>query len=265
MIPRQKIRIEMDRRDFLLNSAAFLSGSLLGLNSLSRALACDEPIHKSKIAIIIDDIGPSRFRLKQFLDIGVPITFAILPRYSQSPVLAQEIHSQGHEIMLHQPMEPFNSRLDPGPGAVYVGDDPYKIVSVIGENISDIPFVTGINNHMGSRFTSCQKEMEEALTAVKMRGLFFVDSLTTNLSKAYKTAKQMHVATACRNIFLDNDPVESIILSQLYELKRLALSSGYAIGIGHPYPETARAIQSFLKGLKKSNISMVYISSLIPA
>jgi len=61
-----------------------------------------------------------------------------------------------------------------------------------------------------------------------MRGLFFVDSLTTSLSKAYKTAKKLRVATARRNIFLDNDPVESIILSQLNELKRLALSSGYA-------------------------------------
>jgi len=35
-------------------------------------------------------------------------------------------------------MEPINPRLDPGPGAVYVGDDPDKIFRVIGENISDI-------------------------------------------------------------------------------------------------------------------------------
>jgi polysaccharide deacetylase 2 family uncharacterized protein YibQ len=75
----------------------------------------------------------------------------------------------------------------------------------------------------------------------------------------------MHVASACRNIFLDNDPVETVILSQLNELKTLAMRSGYAIGIGHPYPETARAIESFLRDIKKSDISMVYISSLIPA
>ncbi len=257
--------MEMDRRDFLLKSAAVLSGSVLGLSSFSRALAADEPINQSKIAIIIDDIGPSRSRLRQFLDIGAPITFAILPRFAKSSALAEEIHALGHEIMLHQPMEPFNPSLDPGPGAVYVGDDPDKIISIIGENISDIPFVTGINNHMGSRFTSCQKEMEDALIAIKMKGLFFVDSLTSNLSMAYKTAKKLHVATAYRNIFLDNNPVEPAILSQLNELKKLAMRSGYAIGIGHPYPETARAIQSFLRDLKKSDISMVYISRLIPA
>jgi polysaccharide deacetylase 2 family uncharacterized protein YibQ len=257
--------MEMDRRDFLLKSAAVLSGSVLGLSSFSRALAADKTINQSKIAIIIDDIGPSRSRLRQFLDIGAPITFAILPKFAKSSSLAEEIHALGHEIMLHQPMEPFNSSLDPGPGAVYVGDDPDKIISIIGENISDIPFVTGINNHMGSRFTSCQKEMEDALIAIKMKGLFFVDSLTSNLSMAYKTAKKLHVATAYRNIFLDNNPVEPAILSQLNELKKLATRSGYAIGIGHPYPETARAIQSFLRDLKKSDISIVYISRLIPA
>jgi len=257
--------MEMDRRNFLLKSAAVLSGSILGLNSFSRAFAADESIKQSKIAIIIDDIGPSRSRLRQFLEIGAPMTFAILPRLAKSSVLAEEIHAHGHEIMLHQPMEPFNPHLDPGPGAVYVGDDPDKIVNIIGENISDVPFVTGINNHMGSRFTSCQKEMEDALIAIKMKGLFFVDSLTTNLSMAYKTAIKLHVATAYRNIFLDNNPVEPAILSQLNELKTLAMRSGYAIGIGHPYPETARAIQSFLRVLKKSDISMVYISRLIPA
>jgi len=257
--------MEMDRRNFLLKSAAVLSGSILGLNSFSRAFAADESIKQSKIAIIIDDIGPSRSRLRQFLEIGAPMTFAILPRLAKSSVLAEEIHAHGHEIMLHQPMEPFNPHLDPGPGAVYVGDDPDKIVNIIGENISDVPFVTGINNHMGSRFTSSQKEMEEALIAIKMKGLFFVDSLTTNLSMAYKTAIKLHVATAYRNIFLDNNPVEPAILSQLNELKTLAMRSGYAIGIGHPYPETARAIQSFLRVLKKSDISMVYISRLIPA
>jgi polysaccharide deacetylase 2 family uncharacterized protein YibQ len=258
-------REEMDRRAFLLKSSTFLAGSILGLSSFSRAFAADKPSNPPKLAIIIDDIGYSRPRLGKFLEIGAPITFAVLPKLAESRMLAEEIHDQGHEIILHQPMEPFNPNIDPGPGAVYVGDNPNKIVNVIGENISDIPYVTGINNHMGSKFTSCRKEMEEALFAVKLHGLFFIDSLTTSRSKAYETAKSLHMATACRNIFLDNRPHEPAILSQLDRLKSLAIRSGYAIGIGHPYPETASAIDSFLRGLNKEEISMVYISCLIPA
>lgn len=255
----------MDRRKFLCKSAIFFTGSLLGLNYFSRALAADNSINQPRIALIIDDIGFSRSRLRSFLEIGVPLTFAVLPRLAKSRVLAEEIHTHGHEIMLHQPMEPFDPHLDPGPGAVYVGDEANKIVRIMEENISDVPFVTGLNNHMGSRFTACQKEMKEALKVIKTKGLFFVDSLTTSRSMAYKTARRLNIATACRNVFLDNYPVETDILSQLYKLKKHAMRSGHAIGIGHPYPETARAIESFKRVLKESGISMVHISRLIPA
>ena len=174
-----KNSVVMDRRKFLIKSATFFAGSLLGLNSYSRAFAGDGSTIQPRIALIIDDIGYSRSRLENFLELDIPITFSILPRLTKSHALAEEIHAEGHEVMLHQPMEPIDSHLDPGPGAVYVGDDGNKIIDIIGENISDIPFATGINNHMGSRFTACQKEIKEALTAIKTRGLFFIDSLTT--------------------------------------------------------------------------------------
>jgi hypothetical protein len=71
--------------------------------------------------------------------------------------------------------------------------------------------------------------------------------------------------TACRNIFLDNHLEERAILRQLDRLKKIALNYGHAIGIGHPFPETARAIGLFLKHvLPKTGISLVYASNLVP-
>jgi uncharacterized protein len=255
----------MDRRAFLYKSAAFSIGSLLGFNSLSRAFASDNSTLPPKIALIIDDIGFSRSRLEMFLEIETVITFAVLPRLPLSLTLAEEIHSLGYEIMLHQPMEPTDTSIDPGPGAVYVGDDDYKIGKVIEENISEIPFATGINNHMGSRFTECQREMTDVIRAIKDKGLFFVDSLTTNHSTGYATARSLNVAAARRNTFLDNSLDVSVIMAQLDKLKTRALKTGYAIGIGHPFPETAEAIALFKKSLVDSNIQFAKISSLIPA
>ncbi len=253
----------MERRRFLLRSAAFLAGTLSGLGFYSKAFALALNAGTSRIAIIIDDIGFSHTRLQNFLEIEAPITFSILPRLEKSRTLAEEIHAAGHEIMLHQPMEPVDPSIDPGPGAIYVGDSSEKIVDIIGQNISDTPHVTGINNHMGSRFTSCGKEMEEALRPIKNQGLFFIDSLTTSHSKGYRIARKMNISAACRNIFLDNKPEISSILSQLNRLKTIALGSGCAIGIGHPYPETAQAISMFCRGLGNSNITLVHISNLI--
>ncbi|NNG06370.1 MAG: hypothetical protein HKM90_01445, partial [Desulfobacteraceae bacterium] len=91
----------MDRRNFLLKSTSFLVGSLFGLNAFSRALASEEPEnslpYQPRIALIIDDIGVAFCHAKPFLALGVPLTFAVLPRLPKTRNLALEIHNQGHE------------------------------------------------------------------------------------------------------------------------------------------------------------------------
>ncbi len=254
----------MDRRTFLSSSVSLLAGSLFGLNGVSRAFkspGISENInhsryryrihpryrinHKYRIALIIDDIGYSYSRTRQFLNLDLPITFSILPRLKNSPDLANEIHARGHEVMVHQPMEPYNGRLDPGPGTLYVKDAPQRITDIMEENISNIPYAAGVNNHMGSRFTADREGISNALRVVKENGLFFIDSLTSFGSVAYEIAKKRHIVSGYRNVFLDNRPDESYILSQLYLLLGCARKYGHAIGIGHPFPETARAIARF--------------------
>jgi hypothetical protein len=270
----------MQRREFLVKGAALLAGSILGLEPLSKALALNNaqnpdlffPIPqrktnpssgKPKVALIIDDFGESVSRASHFLELGVPITYAVLPRLPKSVETAYKIHEAGHEILLHQPMEPQDSGVDPGPGALYVGDDPRKIAKIVSENIAEIPFISGMNNHMGSRFTEHQSEMYNTLTVAKQRGLFFVDSLTSSHSQGFRTARNLHIPWAYRHIFLDNSLEEPAILAQLQQLKSRAVRRGQAIGIGHPFPETARAIKHFIKELQDANITLVYSSDLV--
>ncbi|RPH52761.1 MAG: divergent polysaccharide deacetylase family protein [Desulfobacteraceae bacterium] len=255
----------INRRGFLRDSAAMTAACLLGFNSFSKALALEVSNKKQTagIAIIIDDIGYSISRARQFLDLGVPITFSILPRLTNSINLSLEIKKNGHEIMLHQPMEPYNSAIDPGPGALYAGDGKERIMRVMEENISEIPFASGINNHMGSKFTALPDKMYHALGAVKERNMFFVDSLTSNHSKGFATAKYLKMAAAHRNLFLDNVVEESAILNQLLKLKIHAINHGMAVGIGHPFPETASAIKTFCGSQAGQSVSLVHISEVI--
>jgi polysaccharide deacetylase 2 family uncharacterized protein YibQ len=259
----QEKKAGIKRRDFLYKSAFFLTGSLLGLGCRSKAFANPCPEKNPQIAVIIDDIGFSESRLDSFLKIGAPFTFSILPKLPMSSFLAEKIHCEGYEVMLHQPMEPLDPSIDPGPGALYVKDPPDMIIDIIKQNISETPYVTGINNHMGSLFTACGTEMKEALSVVRDEGLFFVDSLTTNRSTGYNTAKTMNISAVRRNVFIDNIQDETFIHLQLEKLKRLALKHGYAIGIGHPFPETAKMLDLFFQEIKTTNISMVHISRLL--
>ena len=257
----------MNRRIFLIKSAFLLTSSFFGLSSFSKSFAFYEKTNNSLsqplISIIIDDIGYSISRARYFLNLNIPITFSILPRLSNSYNLAVEIDDKGHEIMLHQPMEPYNSHLDPGPGALYVGYESKKIAGIVEKNISNIPFATGVNNHMGSRFTSCGKEISETLRVIGDKDLFFIDSLTSGRSVAYKTAKKLQMPAACRNIFLDNRLEEKYILRQLHKLQIHAKLYGHAIGIGHPFPETARAIRQFISISKHSGLSFVHVSQIL--
>ena len=183
------------RRLFLLKGVAYLSGALFGLNLFSNAKAEQRrvfPINtpalqkvplsafSPRIAFIIDDIGSSISRAQAFLNLKMPMTFSILPKLQYSDLLAEEIYEQGQEIMLHQPMEPYGHEVDPGPGALYISYRDTEIEEIIEENLSQIPQATGVNNHMGSRFTSSSGKVVEALKIIKQKDLFFVDSLTSS-------------------------------------------------------------------------------------
>jgi polysaccharide deacetylase 2 family uncharacterized protein YibQ len=255
----------MKRRTFLLTSASVLFNGLLGLNGLSAAIGFSDGEKQPlpRIAIIIDDIGFSRTPAKKFLDLEVPITFAILPKLKRSSALAEEIHALGHEVMLHQPMEAHDDRLNPGPGALYVGYGGERIARMVRENIAGVPHALGVNNHMGSRLTECRDEINQVLNVIENNSLFFVDSITSSRSIAYQEASRRRIPSAFRNIFLDNVRSEAYIINQLRVLETEAFKYGRAIGIGHPFPETARAISRFLAEPGRFSEYLVPISAVL--
>jgi len=279
--PEQRTH-QCGRRLFLVKGLTYLSGALLGLNFFSNAAAGERYIFPTpqtheqepplfaaspRIAFIIDDIGCSISRARAFLALKMPMTFSVLPQLQYSDILAEEIHGQGHEVMLHQPMEPYSHEADPGPGALYISYGDTEIEEIIQENLSQIPQAMGVNNHMGSRFTSCPGKVVEALKIIKQKDLFFVDSLTSSHSQAYKMARRLNMRTAPRNVFLDTSPDIWAVRRQLRHLKQYALKHGAAIGIGHPHLSTLTALYDFKQELNKQGpfFELVSVSDLLSA
>ncbi|MBW2096736.1 MAG: divergent polysaccharide deacetylase family protein [Deltaproteobacteria bacterium] len=260
----QKTQRAYDRRAFLAKSLTFLVGTFVGLDFFRPAEASERAAFP-KIALIIDDIGSSVSRARAFAALSIPLTFSILPQLRYSRLLAQEMDGLGHEIMLHQPMEPYRHELDPGPGAVYISYGDREIEEIVRENLAQIPEATGVNNHMGSRFTSCPRKVIQALKVIKESNLFFVDSLTSSHSKAYKMARRLHMRAAPRNIFLDHEPDLATIRFQLRRLKAHALTYGAAIGIGHPHIPTLAALHAFKWELEDQGnpLELVPVSRLL--
>jgi polysaccharide deacetylase 2 family uncharacterized protein YibQ len=118
---------------------------------------------------------------------------------------------------------------------------------------------------MGSKFTASEHDILDTLRVIKDRNLFFIDSCTSTRSKAYATARQIHMASACRNVFIDNQREVGAILDQLNKLRQRACWAGGAIGIGHPFPETVQAIAHFLQDPRSAMIDWCYVSDLVYA
>lgn len=219
------------------------------------------PVYTAKVAFIIDDAGHNLKALDETLALPVPVNVAVLPRLGYSKKIAQSLHDNGFEIILHQPMEPKGAGIDPGPGAIYTGMTEEEIKKILEENFKAVPHLVGLNNHMGSKATADQTVMEVVLRTASENNLFFIDSVTSR-SKVNEAAENVGVRVLERDIFLDNEKDPAYIKNQIRKLKRVALKKGQAVGIGHFFPVTIQSISEMLPEFEAEGIQVVPVSKL---
>lgn len=215
-----------------------------------------------QIAIIIDDIGYDRRLAKAFCNLDINITFSILPMAPFGREIAETLHAKGAQLMLHLPMEPMEYPLvNPGPGAILADMSPDVLLSQLKKNLDDIPYILGVNNHMGSRITSISENMNQIFTILKKRDLFFIDSRTASNSQCKASARLLNLKFATRDVFIDNIQEPEYIRGQLKELIDIANKKGTAIGIGHPYKATLQTLETWVPQIK-SKVEIVPAKNL---
>jgi uncharacterized protein len=125
-----------------------------------------------------------------------------------------------------------------------------------------VPYIVGVNGHMGSRFTQDRAAMERLLAALRARGLFFLDSLTTPASVAAATAARLGVPFVQRSVFLDHDPAPTAVAAALARVDRLAHDGRDGVAIGHPHPATLAALEPWMARAASAGIRVVPVSVL---
>jgi uncharacterized protein len=215
------------------------------------------------IAIIIDDCGVSIDIINKFLEISHEFTFSILPNLSNSFEIARYLHEKGCEIMLHLPMEPEDLiNNDPGKNSLLINLSDEEIKRRTEIAINSVPYISGVNNHMGSEFTQYQDKLEPALEVISKYNLFFVDSVTTGASKAYALSISMGLRSYKRDFFLDSYESQQEVKINLYKLIDQAKKSNFAIAICHAKPQTVMYLHNLNTILKENNVTLVRISGL---
>lgn len=220
---------------------------------------------RPKIAIIIDDVGLNQSRAWRLFRMPAPLTISFLPYAESLPKMAVAAREQGHELMLHMPMEPMDAATDPGPGALRVGLEPTENLVRLEKALDEFSGYVGINNHMGSRFTSDADAIRLILRRVHTHGLLFIDSATSPKTVAGRIADEIGLPNASRHVFLDDDMSLDAVRKSLALLEQTARRSGMAIAIGHPHPTTMSVLEEWLPAAKQRGFDLVPVSWVVNA
>ncbi len=217
---------------------------------------------RPKVAIIIDDMGYDLRVDSELLALPLPLSFSFLPCAPFTRRLVRQAHAQHRTVMVHLPMEPESGAVDPGPGVLMTTMAPATLLRLLNQAVDRVPGAVGVNNHMGSRFTQDRRAMEVVLSGIKQRGLFFIDSRTTSRTVAFATARELGVPSLERGVFLDHDHDQEEIDHQLHRLMTLARARGYAVAIGHPFPQTYAVLLKELPTLRRE-VEVVPVEELV--
>jgi len=221
------------------------------------------PAEHHGIALILDDVGYDLPALHRALALHLPLTIAILPESPHAAKAAELAHKAGYPVMLHMPMEPANPRYSKkmDDSFIRVGMKREEVRRLMNGALVKVPYVVGVNNHMGSRLTALEQPMRWVMEVCREQKLFFVDSRTNKDSVAARLAREAGLRWGQRRVFLD-DSVQPELLEKSWNAARKRLKrDGSVIVIAHPHHETLDFLEHKLT--RADRASMVPISALL--
>ncbi len=217
---------------------------------------------RARLAIIIDDVGYNLSLGQRTVDLPGAFTIAVLPFTPHGRELAERAHQRGKEIMLHAPMSNHHS-YPLGRGGLISGMKHAEFLAVLRQNLANIPYIKGVNNHMGSQLTEQTEPMRWLMQELQTRRLYFVDSRTSARTQALIEAERIQLPSRKRDVFLDDVRNQQQIRQQLIMALEKAKKQGSAVAIGHPYPETLTVLKRIEPLLNNYQVDLVPVSALI--
>ncbi len=212
--------------------------------------------------MIIDDVGNQLSAGRRSVALPGPVVLAILPHTPFARTLAEEGSATGKEILVHLPMQPSSAAVNPGPGSLALNHDMADIDARLGAAIAAVPHAIGVSNHMGSLLTRDPLSMRAFMQTLAMRNeLLFVDSYTTHLSVGLMMAREHGIPALKRDVFIDADPSAAGLESAWQRLLAKSRTSGFAVGIAHPYAETLDFLEHRLTELM--DVELVPLQDLL--
>lgn len=218
------------------------------------------PFHangRPKVSLVIGGLGLNARATRQAIETLRPeitLSFVVYAEGLQGWIDSARAH--GHEVLLETPMEPENyPDNDPGPYTLMADGQPPETAKRLEWILSRATGYFGLTNYLGSRFLATDTAYDAFASAVRGRGLAFVDD-----GSAARRGGGLPRATAERVI--DDKLSGPAIDQQLLALEAGALQRGQALGSGFAYPVTLEKVAQWANEVEQRGYQLAPASAL---
>lgn len=220
--------------------------------------AAERPL---RLAVVIDDLGYNPVLDQRIINWPYPMTLAVLPGAPNAGRVGSAAQAAGKEVILHQPMQPYHSRLhEPGNLTAEMSWSEFELT--LQDNLAAVPYTVGLNNHTGSQLTEDSQSMHRLMQHLRQQGLYFLDSRTTPNTVAMTIAEEWGVPTVSRDVFLDHIRTPAAVEREFRRALGLARRNGQAVLIAHPNALSVNFLDQALQTLP-ANVRLVTVSELV--
>jgi len=219
---------------------------------------------RPKVALLMIGAGLNKKQTQMAIkDLPSEVALGFSPYTADATTQTGQARALGHEVFVMAPMEPNDYPVnDPGPHTLLT-----NLTSV--ENLDRLYFIlsrfqgyVGLVNDMGSKFTASDSAIAPVLKDIQRRGLMFVDARNSRFTLAANIARDLGIAHASNNRFIDNAITANDIDNQLKVLVNAAQRNGTALGLARPYPVTIERIRQWARTLDAQGVDLVPVTAV---
>ena len=218
-----------------------------------------------KIAIVIDGLGLSQTTTQEALSLLPPdITLAFAPYGNSLSRWTRKARSQGHELLIQVPMEPFDyPNNDPGPHTLLTSAKGDANTTNLNWVLGRFDTYVGVMNYMGARFATDEMAGADFMRDLQANGLIYVETGISGRSRLGSIASNLSVPNLRADLVIDFRGQAADIETRLIQLETIAQENGSALGVASAFPNSVRTISEWTQALRQRGFALVPVTTLL--
>ncbi|QEL26650.1 divergent polysaccharide deacetylase family protein [Bosea sp. F3-2] len=216
-----------------------------------------------RIALLVGGLGISQTGTADAIArLPGPVSLAFAPYGTELERTVQRARSEGHEVFLQLPMEPFDyPDNDPGPHTLLTGPKAPDNIDKLHWSLGRFTGYVGIVNFLGGRLTSDESALSPILRELAGRGLMVIDDGSSPRSLLASSATRAQIPALKIDRVIDAVTRSEAIDKELATLETLARDQGVVVAAASALPVSIERINRWAQSLEAKKIALVPVSA----